>query len=82
MENHREALLEHDGAGGFSLELPCGQSKVFANLGPNAPGHFTPTAPDSLEDLGVKRNALAQACPLYPSPGPGNGTKIVIPSPL
>jgi hypothetical protein len=61
VEDHREALLEHDGAGGFSLELACCQSRVFGKLGPNAPGHFTPTAPDSLNDHGDERDALGQA---------------------
>ena len=53
--------MEHDGAGGFSLELACCQSRVFGKLGPNAPGHFTPTAPDSLNDHGDERDALGQA---------------------
>ena len=61
MEKHREALLEHDGAGGFSLELACCQSRVFGKLGPNAPGHFTPTAPDSLNDHRDERDALGKA---------------------
>ena len=61
MENHREALLEHDGAGRFSLELACCQSRVFGKLGPNAPGHFTPAAADGFHDHKDKRDALRLA---------------------
>ena len=48
LEDHGKALLEHRATGTFGLELAGSQNRVFGKLGPNAPGHFAPSAADSL----------------------------------
>ena len=61
VQDHGEALPEHDCTRGFSLELACGQNRSLGKLGPNTSGNLAPATPDGLHDHRDESNALKLA---------------------
>ena len=59
MENHGKPLAELNSTRAFSLELAVSQSRNFGKLGPNTPGHFAPTATNSLHHHRDESDTLA-----------------------